>query len=74
MVTRNIAGLALLALLCTAFLAGFNFSPAQAAVDSKVFIRADGEVEGTTLISRSGDAYTFLGNVTGSLTVEKDAF
>jgi parallel beta-helix repeat protein len=36
------------------------------------FIRADGTVSGTAGIQRNGDVYTFTGNITGSLTVEKD--
>jgi len=36
------------------------------------YIRADGSVEGTGSIQRAGEEYTFLGNVSGSLCVERD--
>jgi len=36
------------------------------------YIRADGSVEGTNIIRRNGNTYTFSGNVTGPLCVEKD--
>src|SRR3972149_3921062 len=36
------------------------------------YIRADGSVEGTGSIQRAGDVYTFLGDVSGSLCVERD--
>jgi hypothetical protein len=40
--------------------------------DSSVFIRADGSVEGTDLIQRNNNTYTFLNNISGNIVVLKD--
>ena len=45
---------------------------ASAAQAVKVYIRADGSVQGTNNILRIGDLYTLVGDVTGPLIVEKD--
>jgi parallel beta-helix repeat protein len=37
-----------------------------------IYIRADGSVEGTDKIQRSGNVYSFMGDVCGSVVVEKD--
>ena len=37
-----------------------------------IYIRSDGSVEGTDNISRDGNVYTFIGNIFGSIVVEKD--
>ena len=46
--------------------------PAYARPKETNFILADGTVSGTSNIQRNGALYTFTGNITGSLTVEKD--
>jgi len=38
---------------------------------TSIYIRADGSVEGTTNIQRDGDIYTFTGNVSGAIILEK---
>jgi parallel beta-helix repeat protein len=40
--------------------------------ESTIYIRADGSVDGTYLIQRNGNIYTFTGNVYDSIVVEKD--
>ncbi len=37
-----------------------------------IYIRADGNIEGTDKIQRVGDVYTFTGDVSGSIVVKKD--
>ncbi len=39
--------------------------------ESTIYIRADGSVEGTTNIQREGNIYTFTGNVSGAIILEK---
>ncbi|MCW4017193.1 MAG: right-handed parallel beta-helix repeat-containing protein [Candidatus Bathyarchaeota archaeon] len=39
---------------------------------NQIFIRQDGGVEGTNLIQRSGDLYTFTADVAGSIVIEKN--
>ena len=39
--------------------------------ESTIYIRADGSVEGTDLIQRDGNVYTFTGNIYGSIVVER---
>jgi parallel beta-helix repeat protein len=45
---------------------------ASAQVTGQNYIRIEGAVEGTNNIQRSGSIYTFVGNVSGQLVVEKD--
>jgi parallel beta-helix repeat protein len=40
--------------------------------ESRIYIRADGSVEGTDKIQRDGNVYAFTGNIDGSIVVEKD--
>jgi len=37
-----------------------------------IYIRADGSVEGTDKIQRDGNVYTFVGDINGSIVVERD--
>jgi parallel beta-helix repeat protein len=37
-----------------------------------IYIRADGSIEGTIKIQRDGNVYTFTGDISGSLVVERD--
>lgn len=48
-----------------------SFAPAEAA-SPKVYILADGSVQGTSSIQRNGDVYTLVGDVVGPLYVQKD--
>ena len=40
--------------------------------EATIYIRSDGSVTGTDKIQRNGDIYSFTGNVSGSIVVEKD--
>jgi parallel beta-helix repeat protein len=48
-----------------------SFAPAEAA-NPKVYILADGSVQGTSSIQRNGDVYTLVGDIAGPLIVQKD--
>jgi parallel beta-helix repeat protein len=62
----------LLVVLLSSFVLSFSmFGIAEAAV-SGVYINADGSVTGTNSIQRAGDLYTFVGNFSGPLYVQKD--
>ncbi|MCW4010197.1 MAG: right-handed parallel beta-helix repeat-containing protein [Candidatus Bathyarchaeota archaeon] len=63
-----------LALLCLSLILLPLSNAASAQVQGATYIRNDGSVEGTGLgsIQRSGSVYTFVGNVSGKLVVEKD--
>jgi len=63
---RQVLLLSLCALLLAAPIVG------SAEADGAVYIRADGSVEGTDKIQRDGNVYTFTGNISGSVVVEKD--
>ncbi len=43
-----------------------------ANAEGTIYIMADGSVEGTDKIQRVGDVYTFMGNIEGSIFVEKN--
>jgi parallel beta-helix repeat protein len=40
--------------------------------ESTIYIRSDGSVEGTDKIQRDGNVYSFIGDINGSIIVEKD--
>ena len=40
--------------------------------DSKIYIREDGEIEGTDKIQRDGDVYTLTGDISGGIKVQKN--
>jgi len=44
----------------------------SAEANEAIYIRADGTVEGTDKIQRDGNVYTFTGNISGPVVVEKD--
>jgi parallel beta-helix repeat protein len=66
------ASLLVLVLLSSPILLSVSFGFAKVADLPSAYIRADGTVEGTSSIQRNGDVYTFVGNSTGTLYVEKD--
>ena len=43
-----------------------------AMTDKKVYIRADGTVDGTDKIEQTGNLYSFTGNITATIVVEKN--
>ncbi|TRZ49743.1 MAG: hypothetical protein D4S01_08000 [Dehalococcoidia bacterium] len=63
--------LILLLILCLAVVSISEIGMVKA--EYAVYIRADGTVEGTDKIRRDGNVYTFLGNINGSIFVEKDS-
>jgi len=67
-------GMALLifAILFSTIIAGQPINLVHAQTDSTITIRSDGSVEGTDLIQREGNIYTFTGNIFGTIKVEKD--
>ena len=40
--------------------------------NGSIYIRADGKIEGTNLIHRNENIYTFTGNINDSIVVERD--
>ena len=67
-----LASLFLLVLLSTFVLVCFSSFGSAKEVAVGVSIGADGKVYGTSSIKRNGDIYTFVGNVSGPLYVERD--
>lgn len=63
---RQVLLLSLCALLVVVPIVG------SAEADGAVYIRADGSVEGTDEIQLDGNVYTFTGNISVSVVVEKD--
>ncbi len=59
------------ALLFSVILVSFGVS-SYGQLQEANLIRTDGSVVGAGNIQRNGDTYNFTGNVTGSLTIEKD--
>jgi parallel beta-helix repeat protein len=49
-----------------------GIQPANSQIRGAIYIRADGSVEGTSNIQRNGYIFTFTGDITGGLVVEKD--
>ena len=62
--------LILLLVLCFAIVSISEIGMAQAEVT--VYIRADGSVEGTDKIQRTGNIYSFTDNIDGIIVVERD--
>jgi parallel beta-helix repeat protein len=69
MVTRR--AIASLLLILSVVLVSFPQIGIVKAQDT-IYIRADGSVEGTDKIQRNGNIYTFTGDVSDSIIVEKD--
>jgi parallel beta-helix repeat protein len=46
--------------------------PVKSQSFGTIYIRSDGSVEGTDLIERNNNTYTFLGDVSGSLVISKN--
>ena len=67
-----VASLLFLVVLASSALFISALRPAVAQTSSAVFIQADGTVVGTNSLQRNGDVYTFVGNFSGPLTVERD--
>jgi len=44
----------------------------EVKAQSTIYIRADGSVEGTDLIQRNNNTYTFLNNISGSIVISKN--
>ncbi|XHH08486.1 MAG: hypothetical protein ACFCUE_13080 [Candidatus Bathyarchaeia archaeon] len=52
-------------------LIGSNSGFVNAQTYDVITITSDGDVEGTSLIERDGNVYTFIGNIMGTINVEK---
>ncbi|MCW4006978.1 MAG: right-handed parallel beta-helix repeat-containing protein [Candidatus Bathyarchaeota archaeon] len=72
MQSRLVAELLLLSLLCSALAACFSGSLVYAASSPRITILADGTIDGTTSIQRSGNIYTLSESLTLPLYVERD--
>jgi len=70
MVRDRRATVLLLMILCIALVAFPNVEIVKA--EEPIYIRADGSVEGTELIRKDGNVYTFTANIYGPIVVEKD--
>lgn len=62
--------LALLLILCLDIVAFPQIDPVKA--EGTIYIKADGSVEGTDQIQRNGNIYTFTGDISDSIIVEKN--
>ena len=56
----------------TCIFCGILTPPVESQSSETVYIKADGSVEGTDLIERRGNTYTFLNNISGSIVISKD--
>jgi parallel beta-helix repeat protein len=67
---KNSAFMLALLLLLSVFMVSFLQIDTVKA-QGTIYIRADGTVEGTDKIQRDGNIYTFAGNITGAIVLEK---
>ncbi|MEM3162415.1 MAG: NosD domain-containing protein [Candidatus Bathyarchaeia archaeon] len=63
-------GFILMLLLCSVLVSLLEME--MVAASGSIYIRADGRIEGTDKIQRLGDVYTFTGDLSGSIVVERD--
>jgi parallel beta-helix repeat protein len=67
---KTVSGILLFLLLVSTLTAAFNIQPVKAS--GTVYIRADGSIEGTDKITSVDNVtYTFIGNITDSIVVER---
>jgi len=59
-----------LVLICIFY--GILIQPVESQSFETIYIRDDGSVEGTNLIERRDNTYTFLNNISGSIVISKD--
>ena len=62
----------IMALVFTCIFYGILVQPVESQSFETIYIRDDGSVEGTDLIERRDNTYTFLNNISGSIVVSKD--
>ncbi|MDI9577048.1 MAG: hypothetical protein QM398_02795 [Thermoproteota archaeon] len=72
LIKRTGTSLLIIALLFSTVIAGLAINLAGAQTYSTIAIMSDGSVEGTDQIQREGNVYTFTGDISGTLKVEKD--
>lgn len=70
MVRDRRATLLLLLILCSVLVAFPNVGIVKA--EGTIYIKSDGSVEGTDLLQRNNNTYTFLGDISGNIVVSKD--
>ncbi|HDQ05310.1 MAG TPA: hypothetical protein ENN36_01130 [Candidatus Bathyarchaeota archaeon] len=64
------AVLLMLLILCSALVAFPNVGMVNA--EETIYIKSDGSIEGTELLQRNNNTYTFLGDISGNIVVSKD--
>ena len=69
-VNRGASAFILLLVLCSSFVLHAEVGITYAG--ETIYIRAEGSVEGTSKIQREGNVYTFTGDISDSLVVERD--
>ena len=67
---RGASAFVLLLVLCSAFVLFTAIEIVYAS--GTIYIRAEGSIEGTSKIQREGNVYTFTGDISDSLVVERD--
>jgi parallel beta-helix repeat protein len=67
---RSASAFILLLVLCSAFVLLAEIGIVYAG--GTIYIRADGSIEGTDKIQRDGNVYTFTGDISDSIVVERD--
>ena len=73
LVKRKALALTLMTIPVLSFLfCGLIVQPVDSQSFETIYIRADGNIEGTDKIQRDGDVYTFISDVSGSIVVERD--
>jgi parallel beta-helix repeat protein len=69
---RELVALTLILMVSFSSFYGLSIPAVEADANATIYIRADGAVEGTDGVERDGDVYLFLGDVEGSIVVERD--
>jgi len=49
-----------------------SFSPTKVKAEETIYIKSDGSVEGTELLQRNNNTYTFLNDISGNIVISKD--
>jgi len=62
----------IMALVFTCIFYGILVQPVESQSFETIYIRDDGSVDGTNLIERHDNTYTFLNNISGSIVISKD--
>ena len=71
METKTLKITLVMTLMFSFLFCGILVRPINSQPVETIFIKADGSVEGTDKIQRSGDVYTLTGNISGGIRVQK---